>query len=271
MTLELDLIELYAGLGAVSLAAVGASKPVVSRVGSKAGYTKPILKALGIKPGSAKRVLLVEADTRVADVLHTLLGATVPIEERRRHTADLIQLLAHAPAREVWEEARRSVFRGSCDPAMWLLFTAGARGGVGGFKGGHKHRPSVDGFIPSRSALAERVRSFYVPSPALGRELGVVCEDVAALDPSLFSPTAVYLDPPYGDSELLKWPNASRLSGIIAEKWRAAGHRVVLSERVRPVGLSAAFKAKRITEERTGQCRRSLTKSAEEWLFVAGD
>lgn len=264
-----DLIELYAGLGAVSLAALGASSPPVSRVGSKSGYTAPILRALGIEPGSARRVLLVESDAQICDVLRLLTSSD---DERRQHAAETIRLLASAPAREVWEHARTIAgWSYEADPAWWLLYTAGARGGIGGFKGGHVRRASVDGFIPSRLSLAKRVAGFRMPE---GAEVEIARARVEDCDPTeecSYEPTAVYLDPPYRDSALLQQVRANiDRAADIAERWRAAGHRVVLSERVRPQALSAAWEARRIDGERRGQTRRSLTRSTEEWLFVAG-
>ncbi len=259
-----DLIELYAGLGAVSLAAVGASPPPVSRVGNKTGYTKPILQALGIEPGSARSVLLVDVDLHVVKVLQALWVAP---PWSRKAFVERLRRMAEGEPRRVWEAARAAKAARAATPldaAAWLLWTAGARGGIGGFKGAHSRRPNMDGFIPSRASLIERVASFHVPE---GVNVEVQWVSAAALDPRAFAPCAVYLDPPYADSKLLRVALHPLVQ--IAERWRQAGHRVVLSERQRLPGLSEAdWQARRITDERVGQRRRSLTTSNEEWLFI---
>jgi hypothetical protein len=244
-----DLIEICAGTAAVSLAALGAPKFPAARIGGKAGYAEAILDALEIGSGAARHVVLVEPDPRLARILRALLGPG-----RETLAAEIEERLAADP-REVWEAAKRGV-RASDD----LLWLAGARGGIGGFKGKHVLRERVDGFIPSRPSLAKRVRAF---APFEGRAT-VLETDASSLDPSAFAPTKVYIDPPYlgrqGYAKTLREPVQD-----LAERWAAAGHLVIVSEG-RP--LPAADTEIDITARRRGQARKSLTTCDREWLSV---
>jgi hypothetical protein len=177
--------------------------------------------------------------------------------------AAAIRSQGEGDAREVWEAARLASRASSVsvsDAAAWWLWSAGARGGIGGFKGAHKLRPSVDGFIPSRSALVARIASM----PML--QIAVVHADARTVMPQ---PGAkVYIDPPYvgtqGYGVELPREDVERL----ALRWHEAGCMVAVSER-EPIDLPGA-KHYNLTAARTGQHRRSLTKSHSEWLTVLG-
>lgn len=259
--MKYDLIELCCGLASVSLAATGSSPAPVSRIGSKRGYTGPILEALGIEPGTAKRVLLVDSDPNVCLFLKCLLNSRDRLTQARIIE---MQLEFFPDARTVWNECRDAVKKGKPTPTHWLLWTAGARGGVGGFKGAHKLRPNVDGFIPSRKALAERLRKFHVPD---GVEFEVRCCAVEDLSPRSFERTCIYLDPPYPERQ--GYGNADQMYvwcvKQIVGQWRSAGHRVVVSLD-RPI--SGANRTLDITKLRKGQTRRSMTRDSVEWISV---
>lgn len=244
-----DLIELCAGTGAVSYAAVAAPRFPASRIGSKTGYVTPIFEALGIRT-PIDTALLVEADERLTQI-HAALASDPDA------LADALEERLSTPAERTWREARlRS------DPASCLLTLAGARGGVGGFKGLHKLRPNVDGFIPSRQSLIKRVRAFA----AHKGKCVTLQADVTELDPEAYAPTRVYCDPPYQGRQGYDCALGLRVE-ILAQRWRSAGHLVVVSE-ARP--LPGADSVIEITSHRRGQNRRSLTHDAVEWLSIFG-
>lgn len=241
------LIELCAGTAAVSLAALGCSRFPVSRIGSKQGWVAPILAALGALDTDA--VTLVEADPRLAALLAAMTSTAERLAMARAVEASLSD-----DSRAVWERARSGP-----SPADTLLWMAGARGGIGGYKGTHKLRPSVDGFIPSRASLARRLRAF-----TLSGSVTVLCKDASALDPLSFASTAVYIDPPYRGRQGYRAALAEPVESV-ARRWRDAGHRVVVSE-ARP--LVGADETREITSLRRGQSRRSLTTDHAEWLSI---
>jgi 16S rRNA G966 N2-methylase RsmD len=240
------LIELCAGTASVSFAALGCSRFPVSRIGSKQGWTAPILDAVGVH---IDVVTLVEADARLA----ALLAAMTSTSERFTMARAIEASLAD-DSRAVWERARSGPL-----PVDTLLWMAGARGGIGGYKGAHKLRPSVDGFIPSRASLARRLRTFVMAG-----SVTVLCADASTLDPWSFAPTVVYLDPPYAGRQGYRAALAEPAEAL-AGRWRDAGHRVVVSE-ARP--LAGADETREITSLRRGQSRRSLTTDHSEWLSL---
>jgi len=242
------LIELCAGTAAVSLAALGCSRFPVSRIGSKSGWVTPILDALAVR-APVSTATLVEADPRLAALLGALLS-----DAARGGIADAVEASLSEPPRVCWERARAG-----STPTDTLIWMTGARGGIGGYKGAHKLRPSVDGFIPTRASLVRRLRAFKV-----GGLANVLCADASTLDPRAFTPSAVYIDPPYAGRQGYRAALAEPAE-VLAARWCAAGHRVVVSE-ARP--LAGATDAREITALRRGQSRRSLTTDHAEWLSI---
>lgn len=254
-------VELYAGLAAVTLHLTG-QKPPVSRIGAKTGYAAAIAAELGLPPLRPEdKVVLVEVNPAVANVLRALFSP-----EGRARAAAHIESRLHLPAREVWDQAHRDLTNGQlCAPGDWLLYTAGARGGIGGFKGAHVHRPSVDGFIPARAALARRLRAFEDP-PCRVEVVTGFAEGLAPI------PGAVaYLDPPYQGRQGFAGAGGNPLAARLIEmavRWAAAGCRVGISEAV-PLDVPGARHVD-LTGRREGQTRRSMTRDAQEWLTVVG-
>lgn len=243
------LIELCAGTAAVSLAALGCSRFPVSRIGNKHGWVAPILDALAVRDVDA--VTLVEADPRLAALLAALISTS-----DRDLMARAIEGALSEDSRVVWERAR--VGSAPVDTLVWM---AGARGGIGGYKGAHKLRPNVDGFIPSRLSLVRRLRAFTAP---MSGSVTVLCKDACAIDPRSFSPAAVYIDPPYAGRQGYRITLDEPVE-TLAVRWRDAGHRVVVSE---ARALSGADETHEITLLRRGQTRRSLTTNHAEWLSI---
>lgn len=166
----------------------------------------------------------------------------------------------------MWDQARSDVANGQpCAPGDWLLYTAGARGGIGGFKGAHVHRPSVDGFIPAREALARRLRAF-AEAPCQVEVVTGFAETMAPIPGA-----TVYLDPPYQGRQGFAGAGGNPLASsliALAGRWAAAGCRVGISEAA-PVPVPGARHVD-LTGRRAGQTRRSMTRDALEWLTVVG-
>lgn len=245
--MKTDFIELFAGTAAVSLAALGAPCFPCSRIGSKRGWAQVILAEMRVKL-PVQRATVVEADRRMVRVLRALFG---------KECADLADQLDYAATltdpEALWRDARAG--RTAFHDLLWLC---GARGGIGGFKGAHKLRPSVDGFIPSRTSLAKRVRAFL---PFRGR-MKVIQAYVEDLDPAEFPLVPIYADAPYfgrqGYAKELKQPLGKTIAA-----WQAAGHKVAVSEASALIGCGHSID---LTKRRRGQARRSLTRDQSEWL-----
>lgn len=185
-------VELCAGLASVAWSAWGGLPPV-SRQGSKVGVARRVREILGV-PSRPRRVVLVERDPALCAVLRVLAGPPAG----REAVACLIEGVADLPPAGCWRRACSGEFG---PVASWLLRTAGARGGIGGWKGGDTRgtlRPrdlGDGGFMPHRRNLARRLREF----PDVGGAVEVA-EGCAASFPAV--PGAVhYLDPPYAGTQ----------------------------------------------------------------------
>lgn len=144
--------------------------------------------------------------------------------------------------------------------AAHLMVVASTYGGfeTGGFKGRHKLRPNVDGFIPSRRALAMRVRSLCIP-----KNLRVVHGNAEDIEPY---GACVYIDPPYRGTTkyLADFPREAVVSTAL--RWWRAGSRVVVSE-AEPIKelVENGWKIREISSQRRGQVRTN-SRRASEWL-----
>lgn len=254
-------VELYAGLASVSLYLCG-GKPPVSRIGAKTGYARAIAKTLGVEPGQIRKFLLVDRDPSVCEVLEVLTSGKVDgvIKHLRRWKQD----------RKTWEFLRGSKFHGDHEAARWLFVTAASRGGIGGFKGKHKLRPSVDGFIPTIDSLCKRLDRLDLG----GARFRVKCARAEDIKP--FDNAIVYLDPPYQGRQAYLSPVGARAAmseGVMTlptqvfERWRLAGARVAMSEGAK-LEIDGA-RVVNISKRRVGQSRRSMTRSTRELLYVA--
>jgi hypothetical protein len=258
-------VELCAGLASVTLSMFDL-KPPVSRIGAKTGYTAVLRKHLGLTPWKqGAYFLLVDSDPAVCNVLHELLQ---PSHYPGWDVAGEIASLFEEPPRDVRDFCAGQRYRlGPRGAATWLLWTASSRGGIGGFKGAHKLRPNVDGFIPSRKSLAKRVKAITELSRGcLSHHFEIRCCSAHEVQP--IPGATVYIDPPYENSQEYGDYFLSALKGT-ADAWRSAGCLVAVSERV-PLPWGKGWRHVNITKERVGQCRRSMTRSTEEWLTIGG-
>lgn len=222
------LVELCAGMAAVSCRAVWGGDPPVNYQGGKRAYAGTVLSALGIVwPPS--RVVLVEADANVAAGLWGIWtpegrdycirrieswASTDEAEHRRRwdwhlahhrwnRWADLPR--EERAARWLWQRTRSA---GSGVAAAWWMPRRKAKTGS-------------PNWTPSRPA--ERLRR--IP-PGVRAE--VIHADARAVDP--IPGAVVYIDPPYASTTgyACDLPREDVLA--IAGRWRRAGCRVVVSE-----------------------------------------
>lgn len=249
------LVELCCGTAAVSLAALGAPRFPASRIGNKAGYAREILGHMGIEPGSVRQALLIDADPEMIRILTALLNMPGTLAEMVR------ELLSKGDPRTVWERAREGTSSASA-----LIRIAGARGGIGGFRGEHKLRPTATG-IPF--SLVDRIRKFQRFKKKNWSMLSNVHCQTATLDEFfqhryLTKPNArIYIDPPYEGRQGFAGFVLAEVIEDTARRLAYAGHPVWVSE-ARP--LHGAKVRVNITQARQGQSRRSLTTSLEEWL-----
>jgi hypothetical protein len=248
------LVEAYAGLAGLSLHVLFNCAPPASRIGAKSKYAAEIARRLIPEGVQVDRVLLIDADPAIVNFW--------------RHIPQLPEALAarttnELPAEVVWRQARAERLRpGPAGAAAWLLWTAGARGGVGGFKGKHKHRPSVDGFIPARKTLLQRVERLATCWNAVDVAL-CRAEDFR------FGPDdIVYLDPPYPGTQGYF---AGTTLAQIQQTWanaRWARARGLSADRALAQSFDTPESAWSLLPRR-GQVRRSLTRDADE-LFLIG-
>lgn len=251
------LVELCSGLGALTLHLHG-RKPPASRIGSKAGYAAAIANELGIE-GPPDRAVLVDADGALQNAMWWLTQTPQLLARIIETTGRACP--GHDP-RRVWEWSRDTRGHGPLErqAAHWWLWTAGARGGIGGFKGRHVHRPNVDGFIPSRTNLIKRIAAFK-PLP----HVEVVHGWVSSVEP--IPDAVVYFDPPYHEAQGYGFDAIAHRP--LLQPWLDAGCTVAISER-RPITGYAGARHVELTHRRVGQARRSLTTTTEEWLTIIG-
>lgn len=250
-----QLVELCAGTAAVSLSALGAPKFPATRIGSKQGYADAILEIMRLRRGDCSSAVLVEADPGLCGVLESLFHAPRQFAE----AVSKLRGLQIGSDFRIWEEAK-----GKTDPASVLIRMAGARGGIGGFRGKHKLRPAA---LSIPAALVDRLHGFarfrreYLSGGPI--PVTVVCQDVWQFEPlqsSLWRNAIVYIDPPYEERQSYGFQLSAPVEKL-AVKWAQAGFKVYVSEARE---LEGAFETFDITDQRRGQSRRSLTRSNRE-------
>lgn len=244
-------VETYAGLAAVSLYLMGETPPA-SRIGAKTGYAAEIVSIARIEKET--KFLLIDEDPLVCNLLRCLFG----YELRLAMVAEMVSTI-NEPPDQLWRLARslRSL-PGSSGAAMFLIHMAGARGGIGGFKGRHLRRPNVDGFIPNRKSLVDRVKNWRAEG-----DVQIIQSRVEDVVPPMGA--KVYMDPPYiGRQQYNNKSSTDVLS--VARKWHEAGNEVFVSEAI-PLDIPGAIHID-LTENKKGQKRRSLTTDDREWLTI---
>lgn len=249
------LVEPYAGFAGLTLRLLFGLDSPASRIGNKCKCAVDIGRKLVPMDGVVDRALLVDADPAVVNFWTYLPDLPTVLPPR-----------LEGPARAVWERARKERNDpGAEGAAAWLTWTAGARGGIGGFKGEHKLRASVDGFIPARPSLLRRIVALAGRWKNVEVRLGNA-EDI------VFGPDDLaYLDPPYQGG--VEGYDAATTIPDIVRTWtnaKAAARRAISSNAKRAYGPGVfGFDAQWVTIERAGQKRRSLTRVSDELLLIA--
>ena len=249
------LVELCAGSAALTRWLSGGWK-LVSYAGGKDGYAESIAERMSLR-SAPERIILAEPGVWY-DVWVAL---TWGLADR---VADVIEAWEPEDARSLWDELRGG--RGETGSAYVraaraLVLVAGTHGGFerGGFKGLHIRRPNVDGFIPSRSSIVQRLRA--VP------ELPPIEVYRRAVDVAPFAGARVYVDPPYEGRTGYAHAMSRFEVTELAMAWKDVGARVVAVSEAVPLRFGVGWSAHELTSARRGQGRRN-SRSAQEWLTV---
>lgn len=260
----MNFIELCCGMGSVSLRLLNAPKPPISRFGNKTGYADAILYEMGLTGTVPERTILIDSDKDLLCTLNSLIYSDSAIE-----VANEIESLSKEPPRKLWEDMRAG-HRRVLQATRWLLSSAGSRGGTGGFKGAHKLRPNVDGFIPSRISLAKRIREF---ANFRFRSTYAFMYDVRNTDDfwaiSTLNDMHVYIDPPY---QATTGYGKNRLQRDELRKvacyWASLPKvKTVCVSENEPLDFGHGWRHVDITNRRIGQCR-TMSKKLSEWLTI---
>lgn len=257
-------VELCAGSAAVTLKLLYNKSPIVSYSGSKRGYAEYILGHFNLPP-------YIE-DLNVILVDPGAWGKTLNIIKDRElciQTSKIIESWEDKCPEELWRDTKKimeTTTNDSMFTAAHLCQIAGTYGGceIGGFKGKHKDRPNVDGFIPSRKSISLRLREL---SECIGKyNVDIRILKKSALEIQPFE-CYVYIDPPYNKTKTKYVNNLSRQELVmIAKEWDKVGAKIIISEN-EPVYelVNIGWKTKEITEHRKGQNRKN-SKNKEEWI-----
>ncbi len=248
----MELIELCAGSAAITRKLCGLPK-LLGFMGSKDRYADQIIEAWGL-PAITSFAL---NDPGFWGVIWEAY-----CKERFSEVADRIDCWSNLDARSLFDYCRKNrdsgdlSFRAAC--RLCLLASTYGGGEIGGFKGKHKRRPSVDGFIPSRESLTDRIRKFSQSSNISSTSMCIT--KVAPLVGRF-----VYIDPPY--SGLSGYENNADRQQVIAtaRKWKSLGCSVAISESVAlDVELGKDWESRQL-KTLTGQCRKNA-KCSDEFL-----
>lgn len=248
-----SFVELCAGSAAVSFRILYDSSPVVSYAGSKSGYASSIIKVFEMDISTITSVMLVDPGP---------WGNTLRIiddEKMRKEAVQDILLTIEKDPREVWRNCKDN----TDNAANHLMLIASTYGGAetGGFKGFHKSRPNVDGFIPSRQTIARRISKLTKRD---GISITIHQESATDIEPF---PCYCYIDPPYRNCKT-KYRNTFTRDEVVqtARTWSRVGAKVIVSENEPIVELiKRGWSSIDITDMRHGQCRKNST-STREWL-----
>lgn len=233
------LVEGYCGMCAVTLSYFG-FRPPASRIGSKLGYAHEIVPHLG----NVEEFICIDTDPALVRALQAMFSG-----------CDISEYMG-GDAREQWYKAKAAR---TASAAAWWVWTAGARGGIGGFKGAHKHRPNVDGFIPNRESLQARLDAIA------NANLPIRVECASAATFRYREGDKVYFDPPYLNAQ------GYGATQVVTEKaWGQAiqvADVVCVSERDK---TSLPWLPEHSWHDltRKGQARRSMTRTTREVLSV---
>jgi hypothetical protein len=252
-------VEPCAGSAAVMRYLTGEWK-LLGYAGGKDGYAHRIAELLGANRDDVDGIILAEPGLWLPFWQAAEAGKLSRVADEILKWRDSVD-----SRRELWENLRDWI-PGNCDieidAARSLALLAGTHGGHerGGFKGKHKHRPNVDGFIPSLASLADRIEtaSMLILPPI---KVYANAFDIVPI------PGAIcYIDPPYeGTTGYIHSLDRYQVLRL-ANRWSRVGARVGVSEQVpltNALTNSTKWQATDISDYRRGQGRHALTT---EWL-----
>lgn len=247
------LIELCAGSAALTRKMAGKPK-IVGYMGAKDRYVDQIAEIWGVPQFES---FLLNDPGFWGEIWESYTQGLFP------DIADLIESWCNWDARELFDYCKKSrdfgdlCFRASA--RFCLLASTYGGGEIGGFKGRHKLRPSVDGFIPARANLVDRIRSFGTGDKRIQSSSN------CAMQVEVFEGSYVYIDPPYKD--LSGYEHHLKRSQVIdiAKRWREKGCAVAISESVPLEGeLGNGWQSQQL-KNGSGQFRKNA-KSSDEFL-----
>ena len=264
--------ELCAGTAALSLRLQSAyARPPVSRMGNKQGYARAILRCLGLRSGSgAARYVWCEPDPGTRLLLTSFTDADL-----RAKAAAIIRGWKDEDPRALWErlKAEGPVKAPPFDPrevARWIrIMTSNRLINLG-----------PDWKNTGQGGSTFGGDEFCTPIPTLLQALHEITDHPAVIVPDarglqvdqLPAGSVAYIDPPYlghlGLEPTTGYGHALTRAEVceLAERWAAAGARVVISESAPLVELSG-WHTVEITGERIGQ-KRTFSRQKREWLTM---
>lgn len=255
------LVELCAGTAALSLRLEREkARPPVSRMGAKTGYSDAILALAGLRAGDgAAHYLWCEPDDGVRLLLHAYRDAQLATQ-----AAEIIRGWSGFEPRHLWE-ALREEGPARCPPvdarevarslALWgMCYRQGDPSSGGPVLPGERFTDSTPEGVADRltgglpATIHDDATTAPIPDP-------------------LPAGTLVYIDPPYVGTTPYAHDDLGRPQVVqLAQRWAAAGARVMISE-AEPIEalVAAGWHAVEITAMRVGQ-RRTFSKQQSEWV-----
>lgn len=233
----MTLVELCAGSAAVSLRYLfGRARPPLAYQGGKRGYADQILAAMGLRPGQGRDAEIVLCEPgpwgEAWDLWRTPAG--------RADTIERLRAWADEDPRALWERLRSAPVPADAAErvATWAVLqfwnfarmpvTVAATWGVQGLNATEAYRREMRPETGSRDVRLPIMIADLAALPDLSRLTVFRCD--AADVPPL--PGAVcYIDPPYAGTTCAYGHGLERSRVVeIAERWRAAGAHVFVSE-----------------------------------------
>ena len=257
-------IELCAGSAALSMSLEG-NKSIISYAGSKWGYVQELLSLMKLNSNDVEHITVI--DPGLWGIIHKGL-----VSKARSDVVNEINRLAEIDGRKLFDDIKpkqllqddtteKCLGKRTAEALCKIAATFGGKE-VGGFKGKHKHRPSVDGYIPSRHTLGKRCAELH-----FNKEWTVI-QDCAMKISTVSSNarTVVFIDPPYKSTKGQYLNTLSRRKVVdLAERWAQVNADVYVCEN-EPVAelVNVGWLTKKL-QKRCGQKRKD-SKTTEEWV-----
>lgn len=240
--------------------------PLVGFCGSKKRYADMIMKYTNIEPAQVKSIHLNDPG------LWGYIWNGI-INSDRTHMVSFIREWQNTTAQTCFDTMKEISSDENAEShvlgAASLLLIAGTYGGkeIGGFKGKHKNRPNVDGFIPSRETIIKRVQMLDI-SRKIITSSNTLAQQVPVISCKKGERIVVFIDPPYHVGKNVYKHDFCRTDVInVAKKWFESGADVVVSEATTIPELEewSCFDISRCGDK--GQNRKN-SKSKTELLYV---